>query len=160
MMTEPATISITGRARAVTLTELLVVLAIMGILIGVGAPALRGYAASWRLKATTRELVGLLSLARSSAISAQEAHAVEVDPAGAQVRIVNVASGDALDQRLRIPAGVTIEARIGQEPAPEPKVVFRPSGGVDGRTTAFILSSRGREQTVTVMGTTGAISLE
>lgn len=144
----------------ITLVELLVVLAIMGLLVGIGAPALRGYAGAWRLKATTRELVGLLSLARSTAVSSQEAHALEVDADSGTARVINLSSGEALEQRLRIPVGVTIEVRVGQEVASDPQVVFRSSGGLDGRTTVFVLSSQGREQTVTVLSTTGAVSID
>ena len=62
-----------------TLVEMLVVLAIIGMLFGMGLPAITRYTRQMRLKATTRQLVGLISLARSTAISAHEDHAVVID---------------------------------------------------------------------------------
>ena len=50
-----------------TLVELLVVLGIIGLILGISVPGLSAYANQARLKAATRNVVGLLSLARSLA---------------------------------------------------------------------------------------------
>src|SRR5512143_1298613 len=51
-----------------TLLELMVVLAIAGILLAIGVPALAALAQSSRLSSSTNELVASLHLARSEAI--------------------------------------------------------------------------------------------
>ena len=62
-----------------TLVEVLVVLGIMGLMLGIGVPGLVAYARQARLRATARQVVGLVSLARSSAISSRQEQAVVFD---------------------------------------------------------------------------------
>jgi len=56
------------RDAGLTLVELLVVMAVLGILLGIGVPALDQFAADSRLTATTNRLVSALHLARSEAV--------------------------------------------------------------------------------------------
>ena len=51
-----------------TLVELLVAIAVLGILLGIGVPALGQFAADSRLTSTTNRLVSALHLARSEAV--------------------------------------------------------------------------------------------
>jgi type IV fimbrial biogenesis protein FimT len=51
-----------------TLVELLVAMAVLGILLGIGVPALGQFATESRLTATTNRLVSALHLARSEAV--------------------------------------------------------------------------------------------
>jgi Tfp pilus assembly protein FimT len=137
-----------------------VVLGIMGVIVGMSAPALTRYAASARLKATTRELVGLLSLSRSLSVGSQQAHLVRVDPEARTVTVTNTVSNEALEQVVRLPKSVAIEVLVGDEPAPAPELTFRPSGALAGRTTVIRLSDESRQQVVTVTGPTGAVTVE
>ena len=142
-----------------TLVELLVVLGVVGVIVGMSVPALAGYAKQLRLKTTTRQVVGLLSLARSLAISSRENHAVVIDPERRKISVVNMASGEALEQVVRLPPSVTVDVQMGDHPSPG-RVVFRPTGSLEGRTVWLILADRERHQTVTVTGTTGAVSVQ
>ena len=144
---------------AMTLVELLVVLAVIGIIVTMSVPSFTGYAKQIRLKATTRQVVGLLSLARSLAISSHEDHAVIVDPDAHAISIVRVASGEALEQVVRFPSTMTVDVQVGGAPAQESEVVFRPSGSLNGRSVSLILSDRDQIQTITVTGATGAVSV-
>ena len=148
------------RPKGITLVELLVVLAIIGLILGISVPGLTRYAGQLRLKSTTRQMVGLVSLARSLAISSRQNHAVVVDLDQREVAVLNLASGEPLERVLRLPSGVTVEVDVGGEPAPEPRIVFRPTGGLEGRTTTLVLADRGRSNTITVTGTTGAVSVQ
>ena len=73
-----------------TLVELLVVLGIIGLIVGMGLPSFTHYAQHLRLNAAVRQVVGLVSLARSAAISSHEEHAVTVDAEHRELRIVKV----------------------------------------------------------------------
>jgi prepilin-type N-terminal cleavage/methylation domain-containing protein len=152
--------SIQHSLRAMTLVELLVVLGIMGIIIGISVPGLAGYAKHLRLKTATRQIAGLVSLARSTAISRHEDHAVVIDPEEREIRVVTVSSGEAMEQRVRLPNSVTIALEVGGEPSQETQLVFRPSGSLTGRTTTIVLADQARQQTITVTGATGAISVQ
>lgn len=154
------TLATGDRPRGLTLIELLVVLGIIGLIVGMSAPALTRYAAQARLKATTRELVGLLSLARSLAVGSQEPHTVKVDQEARQITVVNTVSGEALEQVVRLPKSVTLELLVGDQPAAMPEVSFRGSGALAGRTTVIHLSDDSRQQTITVTGPTGSINVQ
>lgn len=146
--------------RAFTLIELLVVLAIIGMIVGMGMPALTGYAKRVRLKAATRQVIGLLSLARSMAISSRDEHAVIVDTDAGQVYVKNLASGEALERKARIHSSLSIDMSVGGEPTSSMQVVFRSSGALTGRTVLFELADREKRYTITVTGPTGAVSLK
>ena len=143
-----------------TLVELLVVLGIIGLIVGMSVPALTGYAKTVRLKTATRQTMGLLALARSMAISAHENHAVVIDRQEGRLSVVNQASGDALERVVRLPKGVTLEVLIGGEGSQETQLVFRPTGGLAGRTVSLVLADRDRSDTITVTSVTGAVSLQ
>lgn len=131
---------------------------IIVMLVGISVPALSRYAGVLRLKTTTRQVVGLLLLARSLAISGHHDHAVVIDPQ--RITIVNTASGETLEQAVRVPSSVSVEVHIGGEPSEETKVVFRPTGALAGRSTALVLSDREKQQTVTVTAATGAVTVQ
>ena len=142
-----------------TLVELLVVLGIIGLIVGISVPPLARYAKQIRLKAATREVVGLLSLARSLAISSHEDHAVVIDSEDQQLRVVNVSSGEALEQTVRFPSSVSIAVEVAGEPSAENQLVFRPSGSLASRTTSLVLADGQHRHVITVTGTTGAITV-
>lgn len=143
-----------------TLVELLVVLGIIGMILAISVPGLSGYAKNLRLKTSTRQIVGLISLARSLAISTREDHAVVVDPEQQRVSVVNQVSGDTLEQMVRLPSSVTVEMVVGGEPAPEAALVFRPTGSLNGRTVTLTLADRDKRHTITVSGITGSVSVQ
>ena len=142
------------------MVELLVVLGIIGLILGMGVPALSGYSRQLRLKTATRELVGLLSLARSKAISAHAEYAVVINPESQQVSVMDVASGETLEQMVRVPSSVTLDVQVGGESTPETRLVFRPTGSLSGRTTTLVLADHERQHTITVVGATGAITVQ
>lgn len=142
-----------------TLVELLVVLAVIGLLIGVSVPGLARYSQQARLKAATRQFIGLLSFARQQAISSRQEHAVVVDREAQDVRVVNVDSGDTLEA-FHLPTGISVEIQVGGQPAQETQLVFRSTGALNGRTTSVVLSNQEKRHTITVTAITGAVSTE
>jgi Tfp pilus assembly protein FimT len=143
-----------------TLVEVMVVLGIIGIIVAISVPGFSRYGAQIRLRAATRQIVGLLSLARSLAIGSHEEYAMIVDTERREIRVIQVSSGDAMDQKVRIPTSVSVELEIGGVAATESQIVFRPTGSLHGRTVSIILSQQDKRQTITVTGTTGAISVQ
>ena len=144
-----------------TLVELLVVLGVVGLLVGMGVPALVGYAKQVHLKTATRKVIGLVSLARSLSISSRESHAVIFDPETQELRLVNMKTGEPREEDvLRLPRSVSLQFYVGGDTAAEMKVVFRPTGSLAGRTITIVLASREREQTVVVTAATGFIAVQ
>ena len=65
--------------RGFTITELLIVLTLMGILSAVSMPTLKGFAVTRRLKASAHTIRSLLTFARDMAITDRTAHLVVFD---------------------------------------------------------------------------------
>ncbi len=143
-----------------TLIELLVVLGIIALIVGIAVPALTGYTKQVRLKAATRQIVGLVSLARSLAITTHEDHAVVVDLEHRELTVINVASGEGTEAVVHLPSSVTIDVTVGGQSSPEMRVIFRPTGALEGRTTSLVLAEQGKHQTITVTGATGAVTVQ
>lgn len=143
-----------------TLVELLVVLGIIGLILAISVPGLTGYAKRLRVKTAARQVLGLLSLARSLAISSHEDHAVIIDIERGELHVVNAVSGQPLEQVVRLPNSVALEMQTGGQPSQESQVVFHPTGSLAGRTVALILADHEDRHTITVSGVTGSISLQ
>ena len=142
-----------------TLVEMLVVMAIIGLILGISIPAFLGYTQQARLHTTTRQMMGLISLARQMAIGSHEDHAVVVDSTNREVRLMNVVTGTWLDQHLKIPQSVAIEIRVGNQPSSEP-LEFHTNGALAGRTATLTITHQGKHQAITVSALTGAISIQ
>ena len=143
-----------------TLVELLVVLGVIGIILAISVPGLAGYAKQLRLKTATRQTIGLLSLARSLAISSRTNHTVVVDEERGAIQVINEATDETLEQMVRLPSSVSVALESGGEPSPTLSLTFRATGALAGRTVVFILADRDRRQTILVTGATGAVSVQ
>ena len=148
--------------RAFTVTEFLVVLGVVSLIVSLGVPAFLAYTKHVRLNTTTREIVGVLSLARSSAISARAAHTVVFDPE-ARTLVMEAEASDQEPQVARLHPSLTLEIRRPPDGEPlqgQTRLVFQPSGALEGRSAALTVSNSTRSQTVLVTGVTGAISVQ
>ena len=144
----------------ITLIEILVVLGIIGIIVGMSLPAYTGFARQVRLKTVTRQIVGLILLARSLAIGSHEDHAVVIDLERREVTVVNLGSGHPLDQVVRLPSSLTLDLQVGGEPAEETQFVFHPTGSLAGRSISLVLADQQKRHTIVVTGTTGAVTVQ
>lgn len=155
----PCPLSLVSSA-SITLVELLVVLGIVAAIVVMSVPALTGYAKQLRLKTSIRQTMGLISLARSMAISSHQEHAVVIDAAHSEIRVLNKGSGEELEHVVRLPSSVTVTLLIGGEPAAETQFVFRPTGALAGRTVSVVIADQQKQQAITVIGTTGAVMVQ
>ncbi len=142
-----------------TLVELLVVLGVIGLIVGMSVPGLMGYSKHLRLKTTAQQTLRLIFLARSTAISSHEAQDVLIDQERREIRVVNVVSGESLEQLVRIPSSVEVDVESGGQPVPESKFTFRTNGALDGRSITLLLKDDEKEHTITVTGSTGAVMM-
>ena len=140
-----------------TLVEILVVLAIIGMLFSMGLPAVVRYAETVRLKATTRQLISLIALARSTAIAAHEDHTVRIQPDTHRIDIVNATSGQPLEPVVRLPASISVEMLVGGHPSQTTQFTFRATGSLVGQSVVLRVSDHRRTKTITVTSTTGSI---
>lgn len=75
------------RNKGWTLTELIIVIAIMGIVIGISLPSFRNYMAKTKLDSAKNEIISTLYLARSNALSEQKDYQVIFEKATNSYRI-------------------------------------------------------------------------
>jgi Tfp pilus assembly protein FimT len=136
---------------------MLVVISIMGLIVAASVPAFARYGLQMRLKSTTRQAVGLITLARQQAMAAGEERTVLIDPEARELLIEESLDEDE-PKRVPLPPSVAVSVSPGDAAGPW-RVAFQPSGGVAGRTTAVTFASEGRSHTITVIGATGAVSL-
>lgn len=136
--------------------ELLVVMAIVGILVATSVPALTGYAKQVRLKTVTREAMGLLSLARSLAIGSRSVRSVLLDEDRRELVIEETLEQDE-PRKVRLPDAVDVSLEGGA--AGSGRIVFQPTGALSSPSATMTISSGTKRQTITVTSATGAISL-
>ncbi len=154
----PALLRRRSSSRAFTLVELLVVIGIIGIILATSVPALSGYATQVRLKTATREIVGLLLLARSLAISHHAPQSVVIDLEQGELSL-DGATGDLASRRVRLPPAIQIEV-TESDGSERSQVTFQPSGALAGRSISIALSNGKRTQTILVTGVTGAVLVQ
>ncbi len=116
------------RARGVTLIELMVALAVLAILLGLGVPYLREFFITNRLAAATNELITGLNFARSEAIR----RGVQVTMRRKSASARNWSEGweifvDANSNKLRD----AVEAVLYAGPASSPRVTVNATAAVD-----------------------------
>ncbi|HEY6262941.1 MAG TPA: GspH/FimT family pseudopilin [Nitrospiraceae bacterium] len=135
-----------------SLTELLVVLAILSIMSLLAGPSYQTMAARTQARSATAEIASELRLARQLAMTRRERLRVIFDP---EARTITLQRADA-EGVLRVykyaDRGVVVE-----EPTAGPELLFQPSGRSASPTTIRVRDSQGSEITFTV-SITGRVS--
>jgi len=151
------------RVRGFTLTELMIVVSIMGALLAVTSPALSRFVANWRLNGATARMAMVMRAARSTAVNKNINVIFVFDQTQGEYYLVEDVNGDgSMDAGERqsgvqeLPHGVTIE----EYSIPQQWVTFTPRGSTaDGG--AIVMKGRGeRELRIRVYSGTGNISVE
>jgi len=141
------------REQGWSLTEVLTVLAITGLLAALAWPSYQTMTARVQARSATSEIASELRLARQLAMARRERLRVTFDRDG---RTITLRRGD-VEEILNIyhyaDKGVVVE-----EPTSGPELFFYPSGRSATPTTIRIRDSQGRETTFTV-SITGKVSI-
>ena len=135
-----------------SLTELLIVLAIMGIVSALAGPSYQTWTARVQARSATVEIVSELRFARQLTMARRERLRVVFDR---ELRTITLQRADAegiLHVYEYAEKGVVVE-----EPTAGPELLFHPSGRSATPTTIRVRDSQGRETTFTV-SITGRVS--
>jgi len=122
-----------GRARGVTLMEMMVVVAIIGLIAGVSIPAVTAGIDSVRLASATNSTASFLNAAVTRAERLQQPVEVVIS---LQDSVISLYTNDpGFSRTLKMPAGVTIEAVLppeGEEPEGVRRLILLPGATVPG----------------------------
>lgn len=140
------------REQGWSLTELLTVLAIMGILAALAWPNYQTTAARVQARSATSEIASELRLARQLAMARREPLRVIFDREGRTISLRCAGAEAILHVYHYADKGVVVD-----EPTAGPELLFYPSGRSATPTTIRVRDSQGRETTFTV-SITGRVS--
>lgn len=136
-----------------SLTELLIVLAIMGIMAVLAGPSYQSLAARGQARSATIEIASELRFARQLAMARRERLRVVFDREGRTITLRRADAEGVLHVYQYVDKGVVVE-----EPTAGPELLFHPSGRSATPTTIRLRDSQGRETTFTV-SITGKVSV-
>lgn len=136
-----------------SLTELLTVLSIMGIMCVLAWPSYQTLVARVQARSVTIEIASELRLARQLATARRERLRVIFDQEGCTITLRRADAEGILRVYQYADKGVVVE-----EPTAGPELLFHPSGRSVTPTTIRVRDSQGRETTFT-MSITGRVSI-
>lgn len=136
-----------------SLTELLIVLAIMGFMAALAGPSYQTWAARVQARSATIEIASEIRLARHLAMARRERLRVIFDREGRTITLRRADAEGILHVYQYADKGVVVE-----EPTAGPELLFHPSGRSVTPTTIRVRDSQGRETTFTV-SITGRVSV-
>jgi type II secretory pathway pseudopilin PulG len=138
-----------------SLTELMVIIGIMGIMAGIAMPNLIGWLPKYRMGSAAREILGTLEFARLTAVKRNVATLVTLDYANDLVRVT---VGTTTVRTIRMPAGIDLK-----EPAsPSLGASFNFNGqGMADKSGEVLISDGGRHPDKKVtLSTGGSIKIQ
>jgi len=151
----PSTIHNPRSAQGVTLIEMLIVVALIGLLAGITFPAVSSGLDSLRLTSASDSLVNFLNAALNRAERRQQA--VEVTISKAENALWLRSTEPGFVRKLELPDGIAIVSVLPRLPQPEegPRQFFLYPGGALPRLGVEIVNRRGDHRIVSVDPITG-----
>jgi type II secretory pathway pseudopilin PulG len=138
-----------------SLTELMVIIGIIGIMAGIAMPNLIGWLPKYRMGSAAREILGTIEFARLTAVKRNVATLVTLDYANDLVRVT---VGATTVRTIRMPAGIDLK-----EPAsPSLGASFNFNGqGMADKSGEVLISDGGRHPDKRVtLSTGGSIKIQ
>ena len=136
-----------------SLTELLIVLAIMGVMAALAGPSYQAMTARGYARSTTVEIASELRFARQLAMARRERLRIVFDRERRTITLRRADAEGILHVYQYADKGVVVE-----EPTAGPELLFHPSGRSATPTTIRVRDRQGRETTFTV-SITGRVSV-
>ncbi|MBU1912569.1 MAG: type II secretion system GspH family protein [Candidatus Omnitrophica bacterium] len=152
-----------GSKRAFTLVEMLVVLAIIGMIMAISVPFTSGFGKGLRIKTATRAVGGIINAAKSNAVTFRKNYSVVFDVKKNQYWIEDDA-GRIYEKKYSLPGSVAFKVK-GDDQADSvtfenDRITFNASGSAGGVSGSVTLTDKqGDSRTISVAGATGKITI-
>jgi prepilin-type N-terminal cleavage/methylation domain-containing protein len=147
--------------RAVTLIELVVVMAIIAIGAILFAPNMGAWIQNYRLRSGTQEVVSLLRTAQMKAISTNRHYGVYFDPGGSIILQQTTASDTSVDSNWsnegepqKLSSGITITNNFQNR-----RAHFN-SDSTSAAGSISLQNTKGMQKTITVISATGRVHVD
>lgn len=149
-----------ARQRGVTLIELVLVAALVGLLAGVTFPAISAGLESVRLSSASNSIVSFLNGALNRAERREQVMEVVISPKDNTLWLYSAAPG--FERQIELPDGITIEAVLPELEPPRdgPRSFLLMPGGVPPRIGVQLRNRRGARRIVRVDPITGVPQVE
>lgn len=147
-------------ARGVTLIEMLIVVALIGLLVGIVFPSVSAGVDTLRLNAATDALASFFNAGLNRAERRQQVVEVTISKADRALWLHSTEPG--FERKLELPQGVTIVAVTPESPLPEegPRRFLLYPGGTLPRIAVEIANARNAHRMVRVDPITGVPQVE
>jgi type IV fimbrial biogenesis protein FimT len=148
------------RRAGVTLIEMLIVLALIGLMVSVSYPSVSAGVDNLRLSSSGDSVANFLTLAMNRAERREQAIEVTIDRARGVMKARS--TGPGFERRIEMATGVRIEEVL---PAPSSEEVEQRSfviypGGTPPRIGVVLVNARGARRTVRINPITGVPEIE
>jgi prepilin-type N-terminal cleavage/methylation domain-containing protein len=142
--------------KGVTLIELIVVFVIIAIGAALTIPNMGSWIQSYRLRSATRDITSNLRVAQMKAVSNNMEYQVVIT--GASYKLERNSGGWVLEGDTKtLPTGITIFNNTFVNPAGN--ALFRPNSSSNGGTLV-LQNAKGNQQSITVLPSTGRITIQ
>jgi len=150
-----------------SLIELLVVVALVGLLAGVGLPAMQSWLDRYRVRTAAEQLASLIQLQRMRAVSQNTDFSIDFDENAGTYTLYegDAATGTAIDaQARRLPFGVEFSGVADPVDVPSDEMIFHADGSLNNSTatvdTIYMSNALGDVFFLSINRSTGRVRVE
>lgn len=152
--------------RGFSIVEMTVVVAILGLMVGVGFPAMQEWLDTYRCRGAASEIASAIQLQRMRAVSQNSEFSIAFDAANGTYTLYegDPSTGTMLDAVPRsLPFGVAFSGNADAIDIPSDEIIFNPDGSMNDASastdTVWVGNTVGDQFTVSFNRSTGRVEV-